>query len=131
MARLLFYWHEYQIYADYWQVKYNQQEAIKICNKLNRHFKIGARFYFTTNKIGYASYNGFIISLPKKDIALAMICHELGHCLSVKKYGYNKGKGHNKRLAKTNKIIFRYATKFLSIEALLRINNQKLLEFIK
>ena len=88
--RLLFYQKEYKIYKDYWQVRYNQKEAIKICNKLNRHFKVGARFYFKTNKMGYASYGRFIIFLPKKNIALAMICHEIGHLLSVKKYGIKK-----------------------------------------
>lgn len=131
MAYLKFYQEEYKKYVDYWMTRYNQKEAIKICNKLNRHFKIGARFYFTTNKMGYAFYGRFIISLPKKDIALAMICHELGHLLSVKKYGYDKGKGHNKRLAKSNKIIFRYAIKYLPINTLLKINNQLLLEHKK
>jgi predicted SprT family Zn-dependent metalloprotease len=109
-------------------VCYNQKEAIKICNKLNRHFKIEARFCFRNNKIGQAYYGSRLIDLPKKDIPLAMICHELGHLLSVKKYGYYKGRGHNKRLAKTNKSIFRYAIKYLPINTLLKINNQLLLE---
>jgi hypothetical protein len=126
MARLKFYQNEWKIYQDYCQVKYNQKDALKICNKLNRHFKVEAWFRFSNNTIGQAYRNG-LIDLPKKDISLAMICHEVGHLLSRKKYGY-KGKGHNKRLAKTNKIIFRYAIRYLPINTLLKINNQLLLE---
>lgn len=128
MARLLFYRNEYQIYKDYWQVKYNQKEAIKICNKLNRHFKLNTRFNFNKYKWGFANYISNRIELPKKDIALAMICHEIGHLVNVKKYGLLKGRGHTKRLAKVNKIIFRYAIRYLPINTLLKINNQLLLE---
>lgn len=125
---LKFYQKEWAVYKDYWQMRYNQNTALKICNKLNRHFKVGASFRFTNNKSGQAYYGSRVIDLPKKDIALAMICHEVGHLLSVKKYGYKTGRGHNKRLAKTNKIIFRYAIKYLPINTLLRINKQLLLE---
>jgi len=125
---LKFYQFEWLKYSDFWQVKYNLKEAIKICNKLNRHFKIGAKFVFRNNKIGQAYYESRIIDLPKKDIPLAMIIHEVGHLLSVKKYGYNKGKGHTKRLAKVNKTIFNYAIKYLPITTLLGINNKLLLE---
>lgn len=126
MSALKFYRKEWDIYSDYWKVKYTKDEAIKICKKLNRHFKVGASFRFSNNSIGQAYWNG-LIDLPKKDIALAMICHEVGHLVSQKKYGH-AGKGHNKRLAKTNKRIFRYAIKYLPINTLLGINNQLLLE---
>lgn len=128
MARLKFYTNEYKVYKDFWQVHYNQNEAIKICNKLNKHFKVGAKFSFDSNKCGTAYYGLNLISLPKKDIALAMICHEVGHLVSVKKYGYKAGREHNKRLARVNKVIFRYAIKYLPINTLLKINNQLLLE---
>jgi hypothetical protein len=129
MARLKFYQNEYKVYRDFWQVRYNQKDAIKICNKLNRHFKTGASFRFSNNTIGEAYWNG-LIDLPKKNIALAMICHEVGHLLSRKKYGLS-GRGHNKRLAKTNKTIFKYAIKYLPINTLLNINKQLLIEHKK
>lgn len=128
MANLKFYRKEWNIYDDFWKVRYTKEEAIKICKKLDRHFKTKATFRFNTNKVGYAFYWGFIIRLPKRDIPLAMICHEIGHLLSVKKNGYTNGKGHNKRLAKVNKKIFRYAIRYLPINTLLGIKNQLLLE---
>jgi len=124
---LKFYEREWRVYADYWKVNYTPKEALKIGNKLAKHFKIKyVQFRFTSNQNGYANYWGRI-TLPKQNIALAMICHELGHILSVKKYG-SKGKGHNKWLKKANKQIYRYAIKYLPIEILLGIRTQKLLE---
>ena len=123
---LKFYRTEWDVYHDFWQVRYTPAEADKVLRKLSRHFKVKCYWEFTKYKNGNASYIWNTIKLPKQNIALAMIIHELGHLLAMKKYQHI---GHNKYLKRANKIIFRYAIKFLPIEILYRTNNQLLLEY--
>ena len=114
-------------YKEHWDTFYNAMEAFKIAKKLFRHFKIkNGKVNFKNRKNGYACYLLNIISLPKKDITLGMICHEIGHLLAYK-YGE---KGHNKKAYKHIKKIYKYAIKYISTEKLLNIKyNQRMLEY--
>ncbi len=111
-------------FEKHWQVGYDKIKALKIVKKLARHFKLEFfEVYFNCNTKGYAN-NGYI-QLPKKNIALGIICHELGHLLAFKN-GY---RGHTKKSYKYIKRIYKYAIKYIPTEFLLDINkNQLLLE---
>jgi len=96
-------------YTQHWQVKYTSKEALKIIKKLCRHFKITIpRVYFTKHKNGSASIRGYI-KLPKKDISLGIIDHEIGHLLAFKNSAY----GHTKKAYKYIKRVYAYTYKFI------------------
>jgi len=114
-------------YTKHWQTKYDKIEAYKIIKKLTRHFKINISknyIYFNNYKNGYAGYSGYI-TLPKKDISLGMIAHELGHILAYKN-GY---KGHNKKAYKYIHRIYKYSIKYIPVNLLLDTKNILLLEY--
>lgn len=112
-------------YRKHWTTRYNKIQADKIIRKLSRHFKINIKaVYYKNYSSGYAIYSGYIV-LPKKNIPLAMICHELGHILAYKN-GY---KGHTKKAYKYIHRIYKYGIKYISINLLLDIKNISLLEY--
>jgi len=110
-------------YYKHWFTKYSTpKEATKYTKKLLKHFKIQAEVYFNSYKKGFASYKGYI-RLPKKNIPLAMIAHEIGHLLAYKN-GY---KGHTKKAYKYIHRVYRYSTKYIPIKILFEVNNKQLL----
>jgi hypothetical protein len=110
-------------YKEHWNTRYEALEAKKIAKKLVRHFKVKSFVSFNTYRIGYANYRTGKIELPKKDISLGMICHEVGHLLA-----YTKGyKGHTKKAYKYIHRIYRYAVKYIPVKILLGLNRPQLL----
>jgi len=108
----------------HWKVKYNQKKANQIAFKLARHFKIDLRgITFRGYKIGWASYSNRI-KLPKINIPLGIISHEIGHLLSFK-YGHT---GHNKKAYRYIKRVYKYSFRYIPSDILLNIDyNKKLL----
>ena len=96
------------------------KEAEIICRKLIRHFKVGQyvdRVVFCKREgYGHASYGERLIALPKQNIALGIIAHEVGHFLVYKKYIKTCGlkRAHcRKAYVQINKV-YRYSYRFLS-----------------
>ena len=112
-------------YKKHWATMYNKEQAQKIIKKLTRHFKVNIKHIdFSTNKTGFAFYTG-IITLPKKDIPLGMLCHEVGHLLAFSK-GY---KGHTKKTYKYIHRIYKYAIKYIPVNILLDLDKLLLEKF--
>lgn len=110
-------------YEHHWNTKYSTpKQAMKYIKKLLRHFKLNADIYFTRRTRGWAGCSGYI-ELPKYDICLGLIAHEIGHMLAYK----NGHKGHTKRDYKYIHRVYRYSIKYIPIETLLNINNKTLL----
>lgn len=89
-------------------IKYNDSEALKITNKLARHFKISLgemRFY--GNGGGCAYYTRSSIRLPHNP-SLLLIIEELAHLYNVQKY---RNGHHTKKLMKTIGKMVKYAKK--------------------
>ena len=112
-------------YKHHWDTIYHTpKDAIKIVKKLLRHFKLRADIYFNTYSTGFASYTyKRYIKLPKKDISLGMIAHEVGHLLAYK-YGY---RGHTKKTYKYINRVYRYSIKYIPTKILFNINYKFLL----
>lgn len=101
----------------HWYLTYNQKDAMKYIKKLLRHFKLRANIYFSCYNRGYAG-RGYI-KLPKKNISLGMIAHEIGHLLAYKK-GYT---GHTKKAYKYIYKIYKYSIRYIPIKDLFYIND--------
>jgi len=116
MRRLKVYEQDYR-YRHHWHTIYSTpKKAMKYVKKLLRHFKLKTKVYFDTNKLGYASDDGYI-QLPKKDISLAIIAHEIGHLLAYK----NGQNGHTKKAYKYIHKVYRYSIKYIPIEILFNL----------
>ncbi len=113
MARLLFYWDEWNLYPHYYDTKLNQKETTKIVKKLCRHFKLPmVRLFFSNRKRGgsYTSWGYLTIGASTN---LGILCHELGHHYTQIKYRECK---HNKKLRRAMKVICNYASRWLAKE---------------
>ena len=93
-----------------WKRRANWKEANKVMKKLRRHFKIpwdsdGQSALFVNNRKGSASVYGNRINLPKNNISLGMMAHEVAHIVQHKKYN---NIGHNKKFKKALKIVNNY-----------------------
>ena len=119
-----YYTEENKKYKDYFNTRYNPKQAEKIIKKLSRHFKLNLAYYFNNYSWGRAGLNKKYIILPKDNISLGLICHEVAHCLPYKR---NK-KFHTKRFARVSKKVYNYARKFLNPDPLTheRIKDKKL-----
>lgn len=111
-------------YKEHWRTRLDQEQGRKIAMKLIRHFKIipSPFIFFCNSKNGHAGYDGYI-SLPKKNIALGMICHEVGHLFAYK-YGR---KGHTKKAYKYIHRVYKYAVRYIPVEILLGLDKLPLL----
>jgi len=111
MAYLKYYQREREVYPEYYNTNYpTPKEVRKIVRKLCRHFKIQLwKVDFNTNGRGSA-YPGNYISLPRKDIKLGLICHEIGHLVAWKKTGQSN---HNKKTWNKMRQVYRYAKRYL------------------
>ena len=115
MARLLFYWDEWNLYPHHHDTKLNKEKTIKITKKLCRHFKLPqVRLSFSTRKRG-GSYSIWRqrVSL-RATTNLGILCHEIGHHYTQIKYHECK---HNKKLRRAMKVICNYASRWLAKEA--------------
>jgi len=113
------YYNKDWIWDIHYTIKYNQKNAMKYIKKLLRHFKLRATIYFTTRKTGWAGYFGYI-KLPKKNISLGIIAHEIGHLLAYK----NGHKGHNKKAYKYITKVYKYSIKYIPTKELLKIKGK-------
>lgn len=105
----------------HWKVEYETPKEARIfVKKLTRHFKLNINVYFNNYTRGKACYRGFIV-LPKKNIKLGMICHELGHLLAYR-YGY---RGHSRRAYKYINRVYSWALRYVPIEILYGIDKNK------
>ena len=96
--------------ANAWKRSSEKQEALKVCKKLARHFKLGdVTFYFDTNHTGLANGRWNTIRLPRKNISLGLINHEIAHLVTYKKFG-NKV-GHSKKFMRCLKQVNNYTKK--------------------
>ena len=111
MAWLKYYQKEREVYPEYHVQKYNTpKEAHKITKKLLRHFKLShVKVYYNKNSCGVAGIG--YIALPKRNISLAVICHEIGHHVARKKTGQWR---HNKKTWNKMKQVYKYAKKYLN-----------------
>jgi len=111
---LVCYHKDWLLNANAWKRKTDIKNANKIVKKLRRHFKVeweqdGMSAYFIPRqRKGTASIHTNRITLPAKDISLGIICHEIAHLVSRKRYGST---GHNKKFMKALKIVNKYAEK--------------------
>ena len=90
------------------------KEATKIIKKLRRHFKLSFEFSFPNINRGIAFSNWsrcYHIELPYKDISLGLICHEVAHALSRKKY--DKPVNHNKKYQRQCDRVCKWARRYL------------------
>lgn len=96
-----------------WKRKTQQKDADKIVKKLRRHFNVRwddgkvSALYIERRK-GTASKTNNRITLPKKDISLGIINHEIAHLVARKRYA---SKGHDKKFMRALKLVNRYAQK--------------------
>ena len=107
------------------------KEANKTVKKLIRHFKLQNRIgiikYNLSNGRGLAFTGG--IALPKKNIHLSIICHEIGHHVAKKKTGQWN---HNHKTFMKMKQVYKYAEKFIDLNSRLQylnISNMNLLTY--
>jgi hypothetical protein len=108
------YWLEQTSNKEFYDTQYaTPKEAEKYLKKILRHFKIEARYQFTNNSNGHAELHwwGGNIRLPKMNISLGLICHEIAHILAYKKWG--KGMNHNRKFQTQVKRVFRWAKRYL------------------
>ena len=112
-------------YKIYWQYKIDKIEALKLCKKISRHFKLKTTINFNNYSRGLAYYYINRIDLPKNKICFGLICHEIGHLLAYKN-GY---KGHNKKAYKFIHRVYKYGIKFIPSIYLLGYNKQYLLTY--
>lgn len=110
-------------YKEHWQTKFDKEKAYKIVKKLARHFKVKiGEIDFCNYKRGFAYYSGDI-DLPKGNIPLALITHEIGHILA-----FSKGfRGHTKRAYKYIHRVYRYSLRYIPTEILLGLDRPQLL----
>jgi hypothetical protein len=97
-------------WKSHWDLKYKTStEALKYINKLLRHFKLNTDVRFCRYSRGFAYHSGKCIELPKQDISLGIIAHEIGHLLAYK-FGY---KGHTKKAYKYINRVYKYSMKYI------------------
>lgn len=108
---LKYYDKEIRTYPLHHNTRYpTPKDADGVIRKLFRHFKLGHLkvYYDVENGGGVATYWG--IRLPKKDIKLSTICHEIGHHVARQK---TKQWNHNHKTWMKMKQVFRYAERFI------------------
>lgn len=113
MAILKFYKREWDTFPRFWTKPMDPDKVEVVFRKLSRHFKLNTTVLRTTRYRGYAHLASGRIRLPKKEVHLGLICHELGHIRAVKLYGIKEGGGHTKKMWRSMVPIYRYAEKFL------------------
>ena len=113
MAYLKYYAKEKETYPLHYATLYKTpKDADKVIKKLIRHFKLKqVKQVAYDRREGYGYANSYGIHLPKKNIPLGIICHELGHHLALMKTG--KWNHCHKTFMKM-KQVFCYAEKFIS-----------------
>ncbi len=95
--------------ANAWKRSSEKQEALKVCKKLARHFKLGdVDFRFDKNKNGSACGRLNYIRLPRKNILLGLITHEIAHLVAYNKFGNCH---HDKKFMRYLKQVNNYAKK--------------------
>ncbi len=112
--------------TEYSQMVIGQGEAIKIINKLCRHFKLPkVRVTFNRRRPNHGQYNypsnvrkssakyyGCMIDLHEETFSIGTIIHEVGHHMDFIKNGSRKGRRwHSNRLLSMIKRIARYCKK--------------------
>ena len=105
MSYLKYYSRERDKYEEHYKQRYLlPSDADKIVKKLLRHFKLDIKVYYNMKEgHGQACYS--CIRLPKRNIPLGIICHEIGHHLAKKKTGKW---GHNHKTEMKMKQVYRY-----------------------
>lgn len=113
MSYLKFYKLERLEYPEYYNHTYKTAKmAHKVTKKLLRHFKLSRINIYYEMKKGRGVAGVGYIRLPKKDISLAVICHEIGHHVAKQKTGQWN---HNHKTWIKMRQVFRYAKKYLNI----------------
>ncbi len=103
---------EHMFHKDLYAHQYSQNvEAEKIIKKIRRHFKLDFSYEFTQNSNGHALSYSKYIKLPKKNVSLGMICHEIAHLLAFKKWG-DRVK-HNRKFQTQCNRVCKWARRYL------------------
>ena len=112
------YWLEHQSHKEFYDFKYpTPKEAEKIIKKIRRHFKLGFGYVFNGHTNGHATMVEVLhirsgrIYLPKENISLGIICHEIAHILTYKKW--KKNLHHTKKFQTQCNRICRWAKRYL------------------
>ncbi len=97
--------------SNAWKRKCQKDESKKILNKLTRHFKLGKlRYEFSRCRNSGTSYTSRgLMKLPKKDISLGLINHEIAHFVTDIKYSSRHH--HDKKFMKCLKLVNNYVRK--------------------
>jgi len=115
MTNLLYYHIERLTFSEIYEEKVNLDKAKMIIKKLIKHFKLrnvdeietysgkGAICRYFKCQIPYCK-----IIIPKKEMSIGLICHELAHAWELLKY---RKAGHNKKHTKFMKRITNYCKK--------------------
>jgi hypothetical protein len=118
MPWLKFYRKERERFPEAFKIKVSDKDAVKIVNKLCRHFKIrrykglgkweykvGVRFWGNGGARAFVSWK--FIHLPHNP-SIGIICHELAHIYNHIRYNNHH---HNKRLMRTIERMINYCKK--------------------
>ena len=112
--RLKMYMNEHLDYPEFQEKIYaTPKEAEKYLKKLKRHFKLpNLEWEFSKNSGGSAHryWWGYKIKLPKTDITLGLICHEIAHVIAFHKYDTM---GHTKKFYRQLKRVYTWAKRYL------------------
>jgi hypothetical protein len=93
----------------------DNKEADKIIKKILRHFKVNATWdYRCSEGHGHCHYGSLrsCLHLPRKNISLGLICHEIAHVLAIRKWG--RGVHHNRKFQTQNNKVCTWAKRYLT-----------------
>lgn len=108
MAWLRYYDKEHKEFKDAYDKKLTYEETRIVFMKLCRHFKIFPYLEFGRSNRG----NRHRVQLSHRDgRSFGILCHELSHTYTLKKYDYSNKRYHDKRLWRTHKRMINYCRK--------------------
>lgn len=115
MPAYKFYRKEEEKYSEFTKTIYpTSTEALKVCKRILRHCKLSnILITFNTHNRGIAHYFNRRIELPRRNIPLNLIIHEIGHLVCYAKYGPEEGTGHTKLLMRTLKPIYSFSRRYI------------------
>lgn len=91
----------------------DMSEIEKVINKLRRHFKVrdscyGKSVEFRGTRIGRANLGMSRITVPKTNVSLLMMVHEIAHLVAYQRY---ISLGHDKKFKRALKMVHAYVAK--------------------
>jgi len=99
------------------------KEADIIVRKLIRHFNLKKQIRATYYNLrdGYGKAGIGYIQLPRKNISLSLICHEIGHHVALQK---TKQWNHNHKTWMKMRQVYRYAERFIPTASVVTAREQ-------